>query len=317
MLLMAGSEVRMLDCSTGQEVWRQSISSHVFPINKVLMTDSLCILLYPKIRGSEETYTVGEFRLLVLDANRGMELHSGAHWDYAFQKEHSHGHPLPMIVADGDYACAVKTHELPCEFEVKYYMDEHQEQSFFVGMKKPKHMFVLFKLDRQSGAGQVAKFNESLEVILAAQCLKAQATTEAIGRPTRTVGRGNAFVRSEGYVKVHDLNLHGIAGRRFVVGDVRFDYFATEHNLAYTDAATAFIIDLDMIFASGDASRSAISFPLSDDMLVERPDGFGYSPYYRSCKGDIVLSGLVEFEGEENQPESAVIHSFATALEWT
>ncbi len=84
---------------------------------------------------------------------------------------------------------------------------------------------------------------------------------------------------------------------------------------------TAFAVNLETTLDNGiepESSRtsSAFRFPLKRDILTNTPYRSSFCPYYRSSDNGCSLAGLLEYEGEIC-PETATIHSFPTALEWS
>ncbi len=302
----------MFNCLTGAETWRKSLDKFNFYNNNILLSDSLCAVVYSNVKKFEHfnTYASGDFLLLLLDTETGKELHSGTHWDFNLRvRDDSPLGPLPVMAVNEEFLCALSAHSC-------YYVNDYgyDPEDGVVGFKKESsNTFVCVKY--KSGSCNVIKVHTSLEHVLLAKCREARLVTGSKGQ--NRFGSLCCNWRG-GFVKVKSLALHGIVGGTVVVGDVRFDYVSDNCGPAFKDVATVFTLDLNVIFDTCEpaAAFAAIAFPLKGDMLLEKPEDFGFRPYYRSGKGSTALAGLVSFEGKK-QPESVTIHSFKTALEWT
>ncbi len=165
--------------------------------------------------------------------------------------------------------------------------------------------FVCVKCDPDMRTCQVRKMNTGIEQALITKCREVESLISYAKKPRCEPGDD---------IIVRDFALHGMTEGGVVLGHVKFTYYGQEN---FTFCTTAFTIDLNKAFDLHEpaASFAAISFPLEEDMLDEKPNQSGFAPYYKSYENGVALSGLVSFEGEIN-PTSATIHSFETALEW-
>ncbi len=178
MLLATVKGICMFDCSTGTEMWRKNLDHSIFASSKIVLSDSLCAILHVKVNwvDNSNTYAYGDFALLLVETKTGRQLHSDVHWDF---KIHFNGNPLPEMVANSEFLCALSTHS--CDLiEIFGYGAPNGVLAY---KEESNNTFVCAKYE--SGVCKVRKVNTSLETVLAARCREARLTTTAKKRQIR------------------------------------------------------------------------------------------------------------------------------------
>ncbi len=167
--------------------------------------------------------------------------------------------------------------------------------------------FACVRYNSEDGTCEVRKMNSGIEQVLLAKCREAAVFSPQAKRLKTT------FECHEIYI--NDFALHGMTEGGVVLGHVLFNH--PDQEPFSKDCATAFALDLNVALKLYEpaASFAAISFPVSDDLLVTKPRFAGFSPYYKSFENGAALSGLVAFEGDVCA-KHVTIHSFDTPLEW-